>query len=93
MGRCTRTHARTRWLLHALCTPCCFPMPPTDLAKVARVVLVKVDAHVVLATSITAAVGVLAVLANTTVAGGHMPTRLPVLLEPCVACCVCVLRV
>lgn len=47
-------------------------MPHADLAKVSRVVLVQVGAVVVLATGHTATTWVLAVLADTTVTGGHV---------------------
>jgi hypothetical protein len=53
------------------------------LAEVARVVLVEQDAVVVLTTSITAAAGVLAVLANATVARADVPALLAVLPEAC----------
>lgn len=43
-----------------------------DLAEVARVVLVKIGAVVVLTTGHTAAAGVLAVLADAAVAGGDV---------------------
>ena len=44
-------------------------------------VLVEVDAVVVLATSVTMTTRVLAVLADTTVAGGHVPALLAVLVQ------------
>ena len=53
----------------------------TDLAKVSWMVLVEVDAVVVLATSVTAASGVLSVLANTTMAGLHVAPLLPVAVQ------------
>jgi hypothetical protein len=53
------------------------------LAEVARVILVHVDPVVVLATGITVATRVLAVLAHTTMASGHVAALLPVLLQPC----------
>ena len=56
---------------------------PAHLAEVTRVVLVEQDAVVVLTTCITAAAGVLAVLAHATVAGTDVPALLPVLTEPC----------
>jgi uncharacterized membrane protein YhiD involved in acid resistance len=52
-----------------------------DLAKVTGMVLVKVDAVVVLPTGVTAARGMLAVLANTAVAGGHVAALFAVLRE------------
>jgi len=45
------------------------PVTHANLAKVARVVLVKVNAVVVLATSVTTATGVRSVLADTSVTG------------------------
>ena len=47
-----------------------------------RVVLVEEDAVVVLATSVTTTAGVLPVLADTAVAGRHVPPLLPVLVFP-----------
>lgn len=55
----------------------------THLSKETWMVLVKQDAVVVLATSITATTRVLAVLANATVAGTDVTTLLAVLPEPC----------
>ena len=51
------------------------------LAEVTGVVLVHVDAVVVLAASISAAAGVLAVLAHAAVAGGHVAALLAVVLQ------------
>jgi hypothetical protein len=48
------------------------------------VVLVHVDTEVVLATGISASLGMLAVLAYTTMPGRDVPSALSVLLEPCV---------
>lgn len=56
-------------------------VPHTDLTEVTRVVLVEEDAVVVLATSVTAASGVLSVLANTTMAGLHVAPLLPVAVQ------------
>lgn len=53
----------------------------TNLAKVARVVLVKVDAVVVLTTGVTATTRVLAVLADATITHGHVTTLLASLLQ------------
>ena len=53
----------------------------THLPEVTGVVLVEVDAHVVLATGVTASVGMLAVLADTPVTHGHVPAELPRLLK------------
>jgi hypothetical protein len=53
------------------------------LSEETRMVLVKQDAVVVLATSISAASWMLAVLANTTVASADVTTLLAVLPEPC----------
>jgi hypothetical protein len=53
----------------------------TDLAKVARVVLVHVDAVVVLTTGVTATTRVLAVLADATITHGHVTTLLASLLQ------------
>ena len=59
-----------------------FPHPP-HLAEVAGVVLVPHDAVVVLATSVTAAARVLAVLADTAMARRHVAALLAVGLEAC----------
>ena len=53
----------------------------TDLTEVTRVVLVEERAVVVLATSVTAAARVGAVLADATMAGGHVAALLAVLGE------------
>ena len=55
----------------------------THLAEVARVELVHHDPVVVLATSVTAAAGMLSVLAHATMAGTDVPALLTVLLESC----------
>ena len=47
-------------------------VPHTDLTEVTGVVLVEVSAVVVLTTGHTTTTGVLAVLSDTTVTGGHM---------------------
>jgi len=57
------------------------PVAHAHLAEVARVELVEERAVVVLATSVTAAAGVRAVLADTAVAGGHVAALLAVLAE------------
>lgn len=54
------------------------------LSEETRMVLVKHDAVVVLATSISATTRVLAVLANTTVASTDVATLLAVAVQPCV---------
>ena len=51
-------------------------VPHTDLTEVTGVVLVQVGAVVVLTTGHTATTGALAVLADTTVTGGHMATAM-----------------
>lgn len=53
------------------------------LSEETRMVLVKQDTVVVLATSISATSWMLAVLANTTVASADVTTLLAVLPEPC----------
>ena len=55
-------------------------VPHTNFAKVSRMVFVKVDAVVMLATSVTATSRMLAVLANATVTVGDVATQLPGLL-------------
>lgn len=47
-------------------------IPHADLTEVTRVVLVQVGAMVVLTTGHTTTTGILAVLADTTITGGHM---------------------
>eukprot|EP00619_Florenciella_sp_RCC1007_P000997 CAMPEP_0205922080 /NCGR_PEP_ID=MMETSP1325-20131115/13892_1 /ASSEMBLY_ACC=CAM_ASM_000708 /TAXON_ID=236786 /ORGANISM="Florenciella sp., Strain RCC1007" /LENGTH=149 /DNA_ID=CAMNT_0053290033 /DNA_START=43 /DNA_END=489 /DNA_ORIENTATION=- len=56
-------------------------VPHAHLTEVTRVELIKQNAVVVLATGVTAATGVLAVLADTAMAGRHLATRLTVLGE------------
>ncbi|EXB82531.1 hypothetical protein L484_027707 [Morus notabilis] len=56
-------------------------IPHTDLAEVARVILVEEDSVVVHTTGVTATTGVLPVLADSSMAGAHVPALLPVLLE------------
>jgi prephenate dehydrogenase len=58
-------------------------VPHTNLSKESRVVLVKQDAVVVLATGITATTRVLAVLANAAMTSTDMPTLFAVLPQPC----------
>lgn len=48
-----------------------------NFPKVTRMVLVKVNAVVMFATSITATTGMLSMLANTTHAMAHMTSQLP----------------
>lgn len=55
-------------------------VPHADLAEVARVVLVEVDAVVVHAAGVAPTSGMLPVLADTTVAMGHVSAELPGLL-------------
>ena len=57
--------------------------PAPHLAEVAGVELVHHDPVVVLATSVTATAGMLAVLAHATMAGADVTTLFAVLLEPC----------
>lgn len=56
---------------------------PAHLAEVARVVVVKHDAVVVLSTGVTASTRMLAVLANAAMAGTDVPALLAVLPEAC----------
>jgi len=58
-------------------------VPHADLTEIPRVVFVEVDAMVVLTTSVTATTGVLAVLADTPLAVGHVAAGLSALLQPC----------
>ena len=52
-----------------------------DLAEVSWMVLVEENSVVVHATGVTAAAGVLPVLADATMSGADVPTLLPILLE------------
>ncbi len=69
----------------ALPTTCCQATPRSapHLAEVTGMVLVHHDPMVVLPTSVTAATGMLPVLAHTAVSGRHMPALLPVLAQAC----------
>ena len=53
----------------------------TNLSKITRVVLVKIDSVVVLTTGITATAWVLAVLSNTTTTIGNVATKATTLLQ------------
>lgn len=55
-------------------------VPHAHFAEVARVVFVEVDALMVHATGVTATSGMLAVLANASMAVAHVSTQLPGLL-------------
>ena len=51
-------------------------VPHTDLTEVTRMVLVEVDAHVVLTTSLTTTSRMLPVLTNTTMTSGDVASQL-----------------
>ena len=58
-------------------------VPHSNLSEVSRMVLVKVDSVVMLATSVSATSGVLPVLSDPAMTVGHVSSQLPGLLLGC----------
>lgn len=86
MALASSQHAQSLLLGIAAAMPVtvCPTLWPPNRVRQLTVVLVKHDAVVVLATSVTAAAGVLAVLADAAMAGRHVAALLTVGLEACV---------